>query len=119
MSTQLTNVESHSFADTVNRERLFHFVTSDLPAQTRPVELDDRNAAAAFHTDAVASGDRDFLKGSAVTVDLIGKYLSYMVKIGFIAPPTERGARSLPDVEITQAQLEAIKRIEGRGAVSG
>ncbi|KAI5300585.1 large subunit of alpha-aminoadipate reductase [Ascosphaera pollenicola] len=94
---------------------LYHFVTADLPANTRAPELDDTNAAAALRADAVWS-QRDTSKGAGVNEDIMGVYLSYLVSIGYLPAPTSKGVRELPKSQTTEAQKNALAEVGGRGA---
>jgi len=86
---------------------LFDWVTDDLPAETKSKELDDRNAQALLRGNAPeASAVR-----VEVTQELVGRYLGYMVTVGFIAPPHGGG---WPGAEIGEEQMEALKEV-GRG----
>lgn len=107
---QLANLASH-------RMPLYHFVTNDLPANTKAPELDDRNAAAALKADAVWSGV-DVSAGAGVTEELVGKYASYLVEIGFLPPPTLTGARPLPAAGITEEQKKTLLGVGGRGGAA-
>ncbi|KAJ5089609.1 hypothetical protein N7532_008293 [Penicillium argentinense] len=94
---------------------LYHFVTNDLPANTKAPELDDRNAAAALKADAVWSGI-DVSAGAGVTEELVGLYASYLVEIGFLPTPTLAGARPLPATGITEEQKKTLLSVGGRGS---
>ncbi|KAI5293620.1 large subunit of alpha-aminoadipate reductase [Ascosphaera acerosa] len=89
---------------------LYHFVTADLPANTRAPELDDSNAAAALRADA---SDQPCAAG--VTEDIMGIYLRYLVSIGFLPAPQAKGARELPSLSLSDAQRDALKQVGGRG----
>lgn len=99
------------------RMPLYHFVTNDLPANTKAPELDDRNAAAALKADAVWSGV-DVSAGAGVTEELVGKYASYLVEIGFLPRPTIAGARPLPAAGITEEQKKTLLGVGGRGGTA-
>ena len=60
----------------------------------------------------------DVSRGSAVTHELVGKYLSYLCAIGFLQPPNKSGASQLPSLTVPREQVEAQKYIGGRGATS-
>ncbi|GJN86343.1 L-aminoadipate-semialdehyde dehydrogenase large subunit [Purpureocillium lilacinum] len=75
---------------------LFHFVVGDLPADTVAPELDDRNAAAALQR---YTGESDALAKSAVDVDILGRYLAYLIAAGFLPAPTRAGERPLPQLD--------------------
>jgi hypothetical protein len=49
-----------------------------------------------------------------VTRDLLGKYLAYLIEIGFMERPQPK---ELPKVVISNARREALSRVEGRGKV--
>ncbi|KAI1992100.1 large subunit of alpha-aminoadipate reductase [Ophidiomyces ophidiicola] len=93
---------------------LYHFVTADLPANTRAPELDDINAAAALIADSKWSGENSS-EGSGVTEELVGLYLSYLLEIGFLRPPTVAGSKVLPKGKISDAQRVALGAVGGRG----
>ena len=95
---------------------LYHFVTNDLPANTRAVQLSDTNATRALKMDAEWTG-KDYSKGSVVTEDNVGKYLTFLCSIGFIPNPTGNG-KGLPEIPLTQSQMAAQKRLGGRGKAS-
>ena len=82
---------------------LYHFVTGNLPENTKAPELDDSNTATALRADAKWTGE-DVSEGTGVTEDLLGLYLSYLVAIGFI-----------PQTVLTRTQQEALSKIGGRG----
>lgn len=94
---------------------LYHFVTADLPSNTKAPELDDTNAAAALRADAVWS-QRDTSAGAGVSEDIMGVYLAYLVSIGFLPVPTTTGPRQLPQSKISEAQKNALSAVGGRGA---
>ncbi|GAD94481.1 alpha-aminoadipate reductase large subunit, putative [Paecilomyces variotii No. 5] len=98
---------------------LYHFVTADLPSNTKAPELDDVNAASALHADAAWSGI-DASDGRGVTEDLMGLYLSYLVSIGFLPNPTatDKATRSLPAAKISEYQRTALSNVGGRGGAA-
>ncbi|KAF3481347.1 L-aminoadipate-semialdehyde dehydrogenase large subunit [Arthroderma uncinatum] len=96
---------------------LYHFVTADLPSNTRAPELDDANASASLKSDAKWSGV-DASTGSGVTEELMGLYLAYLVAIGFLSPPPAAGAKPLPAVSLSDAQKAALASVGGRGGAS-
>jgi len=93
---------------------LYHMVTGDLPANTKAPELDDRNAADALRADKARTG-QDLSGGSAVTQEIVGVYLAYLVARGFMPKP--RGG-ILPDMQFSQERLDAMASIGGRGGAS-
>lgn len=68
---------------------LLHFVLDDLPTSTKAAELDDRNAQSL----AREAGERE---GMGVGEEEIGLYLAWLVRAGFLDPPTQKGTRELP-----------------------
>lgn len=97
---------------------LYHFVTGDLPQNTRAPELDDTNAAAALQADGKWTGE-DVSEGTSVTEDLLGIYLSYLVAIGFVPPPHPAGkVKPLPQIALTKKQQEALNKLGGRGGTN-
>lgn len=79
---------------------LLHFVLDDLPTSTKSADLDDTNAQAL----AVAGGEKP---NSSVGDAEMGRYLSWLIKAGFMdAPPAGAGA-PLPEL---QGDARAIGR---------
>lgn len=69
---------------------LLHFVLDDLPTSTKSAEQDDRNAQALART----NGEKE---RAGVGEDEIGLYLAWLVRAGFLPPPSGKGGgRSLP-----------------------
>lgn len=101
------------------RMPLYHFVTADLPSNTKAPELDDTNAAAALRADAAWSGV-DASDGRGVTEDLMGLYLSYLISIGFLPKPaaTDKATRPLPAAQISEDQRKALSNVGGRGGAA-
>jgi L-aminoadipate-semialdehyde dehydrogenase len=93
---------------------LYHFVTSDLPGDTKAPELDDRNAAKALKEDERWTGE-DWSQGGAVTEDTVGVYLAYLIELGFMPRPEGRAEKELPKLEISEEKREAMARVGGRG----
>jgi L-aminoadipate-semialdehyde dehydrogenase len=96
---------------------LYHFVTADIPSNTKAPELDDTNAVAAVRSDKTWSG-QDASSRSGVTEDLMGIYLSYLVEIGFLPPPLKGGSRFLPTANISNTQKTALSSVGGRGGLT-
>ena len=96
---------------------LYHMVTGDLPANTKAPELDDRNAAAALRSDKARTG-QDLSGGSAVTQEIVGIYLAYLVARGFMPKPTKQGSKNLPDMQFSKERQDAMASIGGRGGAS-
>ena len=106
---------SEDLADKISRMPLFHFVTNDLPANTRASELDDCNAATSLRADAAWTGE-DASAGSAVTCEVIGKYLRYLVQTGFLQAPKKSGA-AMPEISLSIGQAPG-RAVGGRGGTS-
>jgi L-aminoadipate-semialdehyde dehydrogenase len=47
----------------------------------------------------------------------MGRYLSYLVGIGFLQLPPGKGRKSLPETSISPEQKIALLRVGGRGAL--
>lgn len=89
---------------------LYHFVTGDLPSDTRAPELDDANAAKALSMDAKWTG-QDVSKGAAVELQTVEIYLAFLVEVGFLPPPTEN---KLPLVRLGETQKKLLSTFGGR-----
>lgn len=95
---------------------LYHFVTADLPTSTKSPELDDSNAFTALRADSVASSSgKDWIRRSAVDIEIMKKYVAWLVAVGFLPPPPEG---QLPTIEIDEKQQEALRRVGGRGGIN-
>lgn len=70
---------------------LLHFVLDDLPTTTKAAELDDSNAKRL----ARDNGEKE---GMGVDEDLVGLYLAWLIRAGFIEPP-QKGEKELPKLE--------------------
>ncbi|KAG7801994.1 hypothetical protein KL944_003062 [Ogataea haglerorum] len=90
---------------------LLHFVLDNLPQDTKAPELCDQNAVESLVADAKITGE-DRSAGAGVTMDVLAKYVSYLVKIGFLPPP-RKGEIALPDVDVSEETLELIKAGSG------
>ena len=95
---------------------LYHFATTDLPADTIAPEMCDTNAAQALKADAQFTGE-DLSAGGFVDEAIMGKYLAYLAGIGFLASPEGKGKVKLPGVKISSEQKAALLRVGGRGAL--
>ncbi|PSN68824.1 large subunit of L-aminoadipate-semialdehyde dehydrogenase [Corynespora cassiicola Philippines] len=95
---------------------LYHFVTGDLPADTKAPELDDRNAADSLKKDAAWTG-QDWSQGGAVTEETVGVYVSYLIELGFMPRPEGKGEKALPEPKLTEGMREGMKRVGGRRGV--
>lgn len=95
---------------------LYHFATTDLPGDTIAPELSDVNATAALEADAEFTGE-DVSAGGFVNEDIMGRYLAYLVGVGFLQSPSGKGTKSLPEAVIGKEQREALLKVGGRGAL--
>jgi len=93
---------------------LLHFVLDNLPQSTKAPELDDRNARDILLKDIAWTGE-DVSKGRGVTINQMGIYLAYLVKIGFLESPTGTANRPLPEIGIDQASRVKLSLVGGRG----
>lgn len=96
---------------------LYHFCANDLPANTRAPELDDRNAVKILKADAENWTGIDESAGYGISREDVGRYLRYLAEIKFVSWPTGRG-RPLPEINLSQAQLEAAGNVGGRGGAT-
>lgn len=96
---------------------LYHYVTGDLPADTKARELDDSHAAAALKADQAWSG-QDWSAGGAVTEETVGVYLSYLIELGFMGAPKKQGEKKLPKLDLSEAVREGMARVGGRRGVA-
>lgn len=84
---------------------LLHFVVDDLPSSTKAPELDDRNMQAVLKSqepEAVMT----------VTDDTMGKYIAWLVQVGFLPAPTRDTEQKLPKL----AQEWTTKAVGRSGA---
>ncbi|ODV86170.1 hypothetical protein CANARDRAFT_197076 [[Candida] arabinofermentans NRRL YB-2248] len=88
---------------------LLHFVLDNLPQDTKAPELDDSNAVETLKEDTKWNSDGvDYSQGAGVTFEIMGKYISYLIKTGFLPSPTETTEFKLPDVDISKETLRLI-----------
>lgn len=95
---------------------LYHFVTGDLPADTKAPEMDDTNATEALKKD-VAWTNQDWSAGGKVTEDTVGVYISYLIELGFMPKPEKKGIKELLASKLTDIMREGMKRVGGRRGV--
>lgn len=77
---------------------LLHFVLDDLPTSTKSAQLDDT------HTQAVLA--LDGVKQPLMGDDLLGLYIAYLIKVGYMPVPSGTG-RALPELK---AEVTLLKR---------
>lgn len=95
---------------------LYHFCINDLPATTRAPELDDRNAVKVLRADAENWTGIDESAGYGISREDVGRFLRYLAEIKFTSWPSGRG-RALPEVNLSEVQMQAVGAIGGRGGV--
>lgn len=95
---------------------LYHFATTDLPADTIAPEMSDIQASQVLKRDVDFTGE-DLSAGAGVTEDIMGSYISYLIGIGFLPAPAAKGTKPLPAVTISPEQKIALMRVGGRGAL--
>lgn len=96
---------------------LYHFVTGDLPNDTKAPELDDRNAGAALKKDEVWTGE-DWSAGGKVGERTVGTYVAYLIELGFMPKPQGKGEMELPQLEVSEQVREGMRRVGGRRGVA-
>ncbi|CDZ96380.1 alpha-aminoadipate reductase lys1p [Phaffia rhodozyma] len=82
---------------------LLHFVLDDLPTSTKSAELDDKNTTEMLK----AEGERE---GMNVSGDVLGRYLAWLIKAGFLDSPPDKGELELP---VLEGDARAIGRSSG------
>lgn len=82
---------------------LLHFVLDDLPTSTKSAELDDQNTRRML----VGAGERDAMN---VSEEVLGRYLAWLIKAGFLDAPPKKGAKELP---VLEGDARAIGRSSG------
>lgn len=96
---------------------LYHLAVTDLPNDSRSPPLDNANAKAVLEDDKQTQALGKV--ADHITVELVGRSLSYLVEIGFMDKPKGgRGKLPLPKVELSQEQRDALAKLGGRGAVA-
>jgi L-aminoadipate-semialdehyde dehydrogenase len=116
-----TRVKEYVSDDANNEEHallpLFHFVVGDLPANTVAPELDDANTAAALRSYGKETGSQgNPLAANAVGVQTLGMYLAYLVAVGFLPAPAEKGECELPRLDGARLHALAAGGLGGRSA---
>jgi L-2-aminoadipate reductase len=82
---------------------LLHFVLDDLPTSTKSAELDDSNTRALLR----GAGERE---GMNVSGEILGRYLAWLIKAGFLDQPTGEKTLELP---VLEGDARAIGRSSG------
>ena len=78
---------------------LLHFVLDDLPTSTKSASLDDANARQILN---VCDQEREHVM-TTVDLPLLGLYIAWFIKAGFLPPPTQKGELELPQVKEAKA----------------
>ncbi|KIJ29116.1 hypothetical protein M422DRAFT_269542 [Sphaerobolus stellatus SS14] len=82
---------------------LLHFVLDDLPSRTKSAELDDENTKALLNKE-------DGPLNMTIDLDLIGRYLSWLISVGFLPAPAGKGELALPKLTGFTTDMKAIGR---------
>ncbi|PWN51482.1 large subunit of L-aminoadipate-semialdehyde dehydrogenase [Violaceomyces palustris] len=91
---------------------LLHFVLDDLPTSTKSPELDDTHTRTLLEAHSETSSTEGVVMG--VDKALVGTYLSWLVAVGFLKPPTQTGVElGLPVLE-----EDSARRAIGRGSAN-
>lgn len=85
---------------------LLHMVLGDLKNDTLAPELDDTNTVKALKYEAQLSGRPLENSAKGLTVKLMGVYISYLVKIGFLP---ESKLANLPEVQVSSETIALNK----------
>lgn len=97
---------------------LLHFVLDNLPQDTKAPELDDSNARKSLKLDSKFTNE-DVSEGKGVTLEQMGIYISYLIAIGFLPAPPQKGKLAIPKVEISKEVLALIESgAGGRGSAA-
>ena len=95
--------------------------TGDLPTTTRAPLLSDTNTQAALLADSAAtnSSSHPTVTSSpypSVTPEVVGLYIAYLVRIGFLPPPPKDSkGRPLPDIDLDVGMGDVGLKGRGRG----
>lgn len=60
------------------------------------------------------------MQASGVTLEIMSRYVSYLIAVGFLEKPPARtaaGGLTLPNIELVEGQKEALGKVGGRGAM--
>lgn len=93
---------------------LFDYVTADLPHSTRAIELDDTNTQEALKQDMTRLGDTMEARSNSVSLEMIGKYLGYLIALDFMPKPEGSGSLALPEITIGKERRHALENVQGR-----
>ncbi|SCV04369.1 LANO_0G09780g1_1 [Lachancea nothofagi CBS 11611] len=92
---------------------LLHMVLDNLPENSKAPELDDSNAVFSLKRDAQWTGE-DVSSGKGGTREQIGIYIAFLNRVGFLPPPPQKGALPLPEIKLSDKQVELVA--SGAGA---
>ncbi|KAF2433270.1 L-aminoadipate-semialdehyde dehydrogenase large subunit [Tothia fuscella] len=96
---------------------LLQLAVTDLPNDSKSPALGTRNMKDVMRNYGTAVG-KGHEVADKLTEELVGKYISYLCEIGFMEKPVKGKGKDLPRVEIGKEQMEALKKIGGRGAAA-
>ena len=96
---------------------LYHLATSSLPTSTIAPGLEITNTTSALVKDSQVFSTPDLSRGGYVDEKIMGRYLGYLVGIGFLEPPKGEGKERLKVIEVSEEQRNALLRVGGRGAL--
>jgi L-2-aminoadipate reductase len=82
---------------------LLHFVLDDLPTSTKSAELDDTNTK-------LLLSNEEGSPTAAVSSELMGRYLAWLVNAEFLPPPSSTTAAALPEISSFGGSAKAIGR---------
>ncbi|SCU97103.1 LAFA_0G09780g1_1 [Lachancea sp. 'fantastica'] len=98
---------------------LLHMVLDNLPENTKAPELDDSNAVISLKKDSQWTGE-DCSSGKGGTPEQIGIYIAFLIKVGFLPSPPQTGICSIPEIELSEQQIELVSAGAGaRGSSAG
>ncbi len=111
-------LEKYVITDGHSESALFpvlHIALGDLPTDSLAPQLDDANAVAALKEDEYWNADSvDYSAGAGVDLKIMGVYISYLVKIGFLPPSTSAGRLALPKIQVSEESLKLIHQGVGK-----
>ena len=96
---------------------LLHMVLDGLPDNSRAPELDDTNAVTSLRRDISWTGV-DASAGKGATPEQIGIYIAFLNKVGFLPEALAEGELPLPEVSLSQKQVDLVASGAGARASS-
>jgi len=89
---------------------LLHFVSDDLPTNSKAPDLDDTSTQYLLTTSPYSSRKTSL----GVNEHELAIYIAYLVEIGFLEPPKNKG-KPLPHILISSAIKRNLQNVGGRG----